>query len=470
VHVLFLAFEFPPLATAGVFRALHLAAGLPREGCTLDVVTVRVPDYAAWTGTPLDPELADGIAADDRVRVHRISSGFPEWYWSLVRGRAGARLAQYGYWGDPVALFWRRPLFAYLDALIAARRPDVLLATVPPFGVGVLARAAARRYRLPLVADWRDPWTLWRSGPFPSYAHYCVARTRERAILRDANVSVTTSPVTRQDWLETVPAAAPDRMSVIYSGYDGGLIERIASDGRAAAAEAASRVRRIVYVGNFYYDPGARAALTRPVWRRPIRQCLAYTRTRQDWLYRSPYFFLRGLRRAAERDPALRHRVRFELSGPIPEWLPAMVRETGTADLVALLGPVAYTEGVRRQHTADALLLTSARVISGGGSERGRDFSVAGKVGEYFGLRRPILGVLTDGAMRDLVARSGLGLLADPENVDSIADRISRIAAADNSDALVAPDDAFLRSFERRHTVRQMADVLRRAGAEGPRR
>ncbi len=467
MHVLFLAFEFPPLATAGVFRSLQLARGLPDEGLTLDVITVRVSEYAAWSGTPLDPALEGPLPNGDRVRVHRIGSGFPKWYWSLLRRPGGARLAQYGYWGDPVALFWRRPLFAYLDALIPRRRPDVLLATVPPFGVGVLARAAARRYGLPWVADWRDPWTLWRAGPFPTYAHYHVARSHERRILRDANASVATSHVTRADWVATVPSAEPDRLETVYSGYDAASLGQGESSA-AASRSAADGVRRIVYVGNFYFDPRVRRALTRPVWERAPRQWLWYTRERQDWLYRSPYFFLRGLRLAAERDRALAHRLHVDFAGPVPDWLPVMLRDTGTAEMVRLVGPVPYADGVRRQRDADALLLTSARRL-GAGPGRDRDCSVAGKLAEYFGLRRPILGVLTEGAMRDLVVRSGLGVIADPDDVEGIAERITRIADATDPATLIAPDDAFLRAFDRRSTARQMAAILRRAGAEGPR-
>jgi glycosyltransferase involved in cell wall biosynthesis len=190
---------------------------------------------------------------------------------------------------------------------------------------------------------------------------------------------------------------------------------------------------------------------------------------RQDWLYRSPYFFLRGLRRAVDRDGTLAARVRVELAGPVPAWLRAMLRETDTAALVTLVGPISHADALRRQHDADALLLTSARRLGGRGPASDRDFSVAGKLAEYFGLRRPILGVLTAGAMRDLVVQSGLGLLADPDDADAIADRIAAVAGADDPATLVTPDEAFLESFDCRRTAREIGNVLRRAAAEGVR-
>ena len=87
---------------------------------------------------------------------------------------------------------------------------------------------------------------------------------------------------------------------------------------------------------------------------------------------------------------------------------------------------------------------------------------------EYIGLRRPVLGVLTDGAMRDLVAASGLGILSDPDDPDAVAEAIARVVTADNPASLVQPHDAFIASCDRRETARAMATLLRRAAAEGP--
>lgn len=443
LRVMFLAFEFPPLASGGVHRALSLAEHLGAFDVELDVITVRPEDYNHWSQAPLDPTLLDRVPPS--VRVHRIASGFPAWYWRALRSKVAFRAMQYAYWGDPVAAFWRRPVIAALDRLVDERRPDVLLATMPPFGVGVLASALARRYRLPWVGDWRDPWTLWRMGPFPTYAHYRYTKHVEGAALRSANVSVTTSHVTREDWLRLFPKNLdPARVETIYNGYDPDVLDRVAPAPRDTSPE-----KKIAYVGTFYYDPTGRA-LFAPMWRRAPHRWLFYTPRREDWLYRSPYFFLRGLARLAGR-------VRVDFAGAVPHWLPDMLRETGTERYVRLLGPVSHSDAIRLEKSADALLLTSAKVIGG------RDYSIAGKLFEYIGLRRPILGVLTDGAMRDIVEQTGLGVLADPDDTDAVAAAIERIVEG----VTVSPNESAIARFDRCHMARAMADCLRRAAAEG---
>jgi glycosyltransferase involved in cell wall biosynthesis len=454
LRAVFLAFEFPPLASGGVYRALGLVEHLPAHGVELDVVTVNPTEYRDWTPAPFDDQLTARVPAS--TRVHYTSTGFPRWYWRLTSTRVGRKAAQLAHWGDPVSLFWRRPLFETLDRIVEERRPDVLLATAPPFGVAVLARAAARRYGLPWVADWRDPWTLWRMTPLPTYAHYLYIKAQERAALDEANVSVATSHVTCADWQRTFPSADPRRLVTVYNGYD-----RADVDAARAAPRRAGQRRTIVHVGHFYYEPQARDAILRPRLRRPLHRWMFYTPRQEDWLYRSPYFFLLGLRRFADRQPALAARLRVKFAGAVPQWLPPMLRDTGTESLVELLGWVEHREAAALTKTADALLLTSAKVVGG------RDYSVAGKLFEYVGARRPVLGVLTDGAMRDLVSESGLGVLADPDDTDAVAAAIARVVRAERPTALVRPNEAFIAACDRRETARQMAVVLRRAAGEG---
>jgi glycosyltransferase involved in cell wall biosynthesis len=461
LRAVFLAFEFPPLASGGVYRALGLVEHMPAHGIELDVVTVDPDDYRAWTPAPFDPALESRIPAG--TRVHHTPSGFPRWYWRLTSTRLGYKAAQLAHWGDPLSLFWRAPLFKALDRIVAERRPDVLLATAPPFGVSVLARAAAHRYRLPWVVDWRDPWTLWRMTPFPSYLHYRYVKAREGAALREANVSVATSHVTNEDWQRTFPDTDPRRLVTVYNGYESAPAgaTRFGATKNLPRRSDANGIRTIAHIGHFYYDPQSRDAQLKPRLEHPPHRWTFYTPRREDWLYRSPYFFLRGLRRFADQHPTLASRLRVTFAGVTPDWLPAMLRDTGTESLVELLGWVNHHDAAALAKSADALLLTSAKVIGG------RDYSVAGKLFEYVGARRPVLGILTDGAMRDLVSNSGLGVLADPDDTDAVAAAIASIVLADRPSALVRPNDAFIASCDRRETARQMAAVLRRAATEG---
>ncbi len=49
--------------------------------------------------------------------------------------------------------------------LVHAHRPEVVLVTAPPFSTMIVAAEIARKADLPLVLDFRDPWTRVPWGP-----------------------------------------------------------------------------------------------------------------------------------------------------------------------------------------------------------------------------------------------------------------------------------------------------------------
>ncbi len=457
MKVLFLAFEFPPLASGGVHRAVKLAKYLSELGVSLEVVTLKPEDYSILTQVPLDPSLMKEIP--DSVVVHRISSGFPDWYWKLTRNRFGSWISKYFFLGDPISFFWRGPLFEKMDGLFKKGRFDVLMSTVPPFGVSILAKKIASRYRIPWVADWRDPWTLWVNAPFTTYFHYRYAKYQEGRCLKKANVSVCTSPVTREDWLKEFKGVQADRLKVIYNGFDPSDLTV-----KNQQKQDGGKVR-IVHVGSFYYSPKLRHSVLTPWYKKPLHRWLNYVKRKEDWLYRSPYFFLKGLKRFADTDPSLAEKIEVIFAGSIPDWLPQMLQETGTAGWVELLGPVSHSRSFELQADADAVLLTSAKV------ENGLDYSIAGKLYEYLGLKKKILAVVSKGAMKDMVDRSGLGLIVDPDDVNAVAGAIKRLVVKNGFIPLWDESrEKFVESLNAKSTAQQMSAELQFAVNEGYRR
>lgn len=450
MRVLFLAFEFSPMASGGVHRAIKLAKYLPRLGVSLDIVTINIDEVHHWSGSRLDETLLNNMP--DSVTIHRIPSGFPDGYWSLCKNPLGNWILKYLFLGDPVSFFWKKPLFKKIDELFKEKQFDVLLSTAPPFGVSVLARELAERYKLPWVSDWRDPWTLWGNAPFTSYLHYRHVRKNEEACLKKADISVCTSPVTRDDWIKEFKGVSKETLQVICNSFDPEELNV-----KAILDQNSDKVR-IVYVGSFYYHPKLRSSVLTSRWKKIPHQWLHYVKRREDWLYRSPYFFLMGLKLFIDKNLETSKKIEVLFAGPIPEWLPQMLKETGTDQQVQLLGPVPHAKCLDLQAGADAVLLTSAKV------EGGLDYSIAGKLYEYFGLRKKILAVVTKGAMRDLVEKSGLGIITDPDSFEETANAIGQIVRSAKSPLPLLPgQEEFLRSFNSENMARQMANQLAKA-------
>ena len=189
-----------------------------------------------------------------------------------------------------------------------------------------------------------------------------------------------------------------------------------------------------------------------PWWQKSPRHWLQYSPRREDWLYRSPYFFFRALRHLFESRPELRTRVRVRFAGDLEDWFTGQVREFGLDDVVQHVGRLSHDECVAFEARCDALLVTSAKV------EGGRDYCIASKTFEYLATGRPILGIVTEGEQRDFLASSGGAVTADADDVAASARAIEGLITGG---AVPPRNDAFLSSYHRREASRRIAGLVR---------
>lgn len=441
MNLLMLAFEFPPLGGVGVQRSLKFAKYLPEHGVRPVVVTPDKESLESLIGpareTALLDELPTGMGIQ-RVPCPPVRRG---------RTRLETWMHQFSSLGESLGQAWRGPLMAVWPDLIGREEPAALYVSVPPFSMAPLAVELAQRSGLPLILDFRDNWSQWCCSLQPSRLHYELTLRRERECVEAASAVV---GVTRQlvDDLQRVhPGIPAEKFHVISNGYDASLPESLPSRPRLAEEPFV-----IGYVGSFYYTPETRAALLNPWWQRPPHRWLQYAPRREDWLYRSPFFFFRALRWLLDAKPELRPRVKVRFVGDTPAWLRMQVDEFGLADVVEHLGRMSHRACLDFQASCDALLATSAKVIGG------RDYCIAGKTFEYIASQSPIIAFVTEGEQRDFLVKSGLALVCDPDETEAGA---RSLASLFEGRFAPAPKLSYLRKFHRRETSRQMADLAR---------
>jgi glycosyltransferase involved in cell wall biosynthesis len=233
---------------------------------------------------------------------------------------------------------------------------------------------------------------------------------------------------------------------VIQNGYDG-IIPALLSTGGPVVA---GNFFVIGYVGAFYYTPETRATVMDPWRKRPMRHWLHYSPRREDWLYRSPYYFFKAMRRMFENHPHLRDRVRVRFVGDKPGWLTEQVEENGLSEVVESLGRLSHRECLKFQANCNALLLTSVKVPGG------RDYCIAGKTFEYISAGRPIIAFAAEGEQRDFLESSGTAVLCDPDDADASARALAEMINGVHS---LSPNVPFLSGFHRRETARKLAEI-----------
>ena len=89
---------------------------------------------------------------------------------------------------------WIRPALKRACRIIEEERPDIIFTSAPPYSVHLIGRALKRRYQLPWVADFRDPWLenhAYNTAPRMAPSMW-INRRMESAVLNGADHIIST--------------------------------------------------------------------------------------------------------------------------------------------------------------------------------------------------------------------------------------------------------------------------------------
>jgi glycosyltransferase involved in cell wall biosynthesis len=212
--LLFIAYDFPPAGGPGVQRPAKFAKYLPDFGWQPVVVTATPDSYPV-----LDSTLAAGVASDTpiyRVRsrdVNRLRPAFERRGLGKLVSAANTALML-----PDALLIWACAARTAVEQAMARHQPAAIYSSSPPASTHRLALWAHRRYGVPWIADFRDPWSQNELYPyFPGYR--AVNRRQEREVLLAADRIVTVSPPLVEMFQRLSGRQASD-VVLVENGYD----------------------------------------------------------------------------------------------------------------------------------------------------------------------------------------------------------------------------------------------------------
>ena len=317
-----LTYHFPPSSASGAFRMLGFARHLPSFGWNVAVVA---PPTLPWE--PVDHDLASRVPPSTRITPVPYPTS------KLAR-----RVAQMSCW---IPGAW-----SACKKTVEANRPDAVLTSGPPHMTHYLGLGLKRKYGIPWIADFRDPWNavdrLDRGKGFTSRA----IAFQERWVVREADIVVANAPGAQRIYESDYPEIA-SKFITLPNGYDREAFDAIATTPRPAGAPL-----KVVHTGAIY-------------------------------LGRDPRPFFDALRFLSDNRPTPPPEADF--FGPPPELEIDFKAELGKRALqerVIIHGQVSYARCLEAMKSADILLLMDTP---------GRSVGVPAKLYEYIGARRPIL-------------------------------------------------------------------------------
>lgn len=311
---------------------------------------------------------------------------------------------------------WIQPAFEKGLEIIKSQKIDAIYATAAPYSNLIIAKLLKEASGLPVIMDLRDDWLDSHLIKYPTPLHRKKMANIEKDTLEQADLIT----VINQDTKEAIESRYPEFNNVIKvnQGFDP---EDFQLNQNKTVTEKNDKCR-FLYSGLFYGD-------------------------------RKPDIFLQAIHEIAQTDKSFKNSIELHFQGGLEADHKNLIKELELNDLVTDYGYVDHEQAVSNLESTDILWLIV-------GHRHKANQVTVGKMFEYFGSRKPILGLVPEGSSQDLLKQYGAGFFADPYDKDAIKNQILEIYRLWKNESLPIADEDFVLNYDRKEITKSLSELL----------
>ncbi|MGH7767346.1 MAG: glycosyltransferase [Candidatus Binatia bacterium] len=316
--------------------------------------------------------------------------------------------------------FWLRPAVRWLSRIPTNEYPDVVFATGGPWTSLLVGQALARRFRVPFVADFRDPWTCNPYLEVRSPFLFHKAAQLERSVYQAAaRVIANTAELCSK--LRSDHSDLGKKFITITNGFDTDTCNLAADEcnPRQGVHAASNLVIELCHFGSVYGN-------------------------------RNPASLLQAVKELIDEDRIGRNRLRIRFVGAWEVKDPScesLARDLEQVGVIRREAPVPHDECVRQMMAAEILLIL----------QPASPLQIPAKIYEYIATGRPLLVIGGEGATVQLVDKHRLGICC-PNQTSEIKSLIQRLVTGETR--IVPPRQEERERFAYRTLAGDLASVL----------
>ena len=422
-ELLLFSYFYPPLGGPGIQRPVKLVKYLKDFGWEVDVITVKNIVFHSFDYSMLEENRAKNTfyvpSIDPMSILNRIFSNkkeitkkvyfkTPEKIKKIIRSSF--------FIDDKIG--WLPFALKKAYKLCKNKKYDAVMATMGPYTSGIIAYYVSRKFKIPLIIDYRDHWTLHPYINFITPIHKKIAEYWEYKILRFALVISTASKSIKSDLIKKYGDNIEPQLHVMHNGWDEddfNDIKKFRRNGNVI----------IRYIGNFYG-------------------------------HQTPKYFIKALDNLMDAGKMPRD-VKFEFIGNFYKDTQSYIRNSKTSEYLTIIPQVNHKKALEYLMNSDVLLLFI-------GTPKGKGV-FPGKLFEYIRSGKEILAMVPpDGEAASILKENNHSFICAMEDISSIKKNFLRIyeQIIDKKIKKFKYNPIYSRKLQTEHFVKRLENITRK--------
>lgn len=405
------------MGMGGVQRTLKFAKYLKDFGWESVVVTDSPKKYYAVDESLLKEAIDSGIKIErtgkEVFNVKDIVIKAPN---ERVR-KLKNKLSQLVFIPDS-KIFWKKKALAKVDEIWEKYGGfDLVFATAPPYTDFLIGQAIKKKYKIPLVIDYRDLWVDNSVlNKYPTPFHKMSNMKLEKKVLAEANRIITTNRKTKELIITRYGNVDYNEVKIIPHGFDQEDYDKAAKQDLPV-----TKKMRFLYSGSFYcYNP-------------------------------KPYF--EAIKFLFDKYPELENEIEFCFLGQFTNEYVKFCQNLKIYDKLNIKGYVDHIECVKYILSSDVLVLLKS-------TGENEIVAMVGKIGEYIGSRKNILALIPDGLTQKTLQAYEAVKFIDSDEPRDISNAIFDSYKLYKEKKLPDANEEFIALYNRRTMADELATEL----------
>lgn len=402
------------MGMGGVQRTLKFAKYLKDYGWQPVVITDSPKKYFAVDNSLLEEAIESGIkierTGNKPFDPSKIIVKAPKENMRKLR----SAVSQFFFIPDS-KIGWKKKALKKIDEIWSKYNGfDLVFATAPPYTDFLIGQEVKRKYKIPLVIDYRDAWV---DSPvlnyYPTPYHKLKNMRLEKGVLKIANKVITTNRRVKEYIISRYGNIEYNDVKIISHGFDSEDFEK------AAHSELPSTGKfRVSYSGSFYT--------------------------------RNPKFYFEAIKAFVDKYPELKNDIEFCFIGTFSKENLQIAKNLGIEQYLNITGYLEHINCVKYVMASDVLFL----MISRGENE---DAAMPGKVGEYIGSRKNIIACIPEGVTKKMLEKYNAIKFIDDENPEQIARAIKEYYDEKKNGTMPKANEEMLEEYDRKNLTYELA-------------